>query len=248
MTPDHSPPLSHTTYAVMAFDAGQGNTVLLHDMGGTWLWDGVDWRQEQPLQSPSTRYGSAMSYDSVRQCVILFGGWDGQRYMDAVWRYDPGQDRWDEMVSMPTARAFAGAATASGRIYILGGYDGQQALDVVEIYQPAKESTDNPWSTGLSMPAGRYAMGVTSAVDNIYVIGGIHTEESGLPLPSLEYVPSMELWQEFEFPVTENWAHLGMVLAGAQIFVLGGELDQEPTGRNLAYRAIYTVTIPSVIR
>ena len=91
-------------------------------------------------------------------------------------------------------------------------------------------------------------MGVASAVDNIYVIGGIPTDEVSQSLPSLEYIPSMELWQEFDFPVTENWAHLGMVLAGAQIYVLGGELDQEPTGQNLAYRAIYTVAIPSIIR
>ncbi len=121
-----------------------------------------------------------------------------QDYLDNAWRYDPGTDRWEELPPMPTRRAYAGAATAAGRIFVIGGYDGQSALQEVEIYQPAKEGGDNPWTYGLPIPDGRYGMGVTSAVDIIYLVGGVSGSEREAALPSLEYIPSAGLWQEFE--------------------------------------------------
>ncbi len=191
---------------------------------------------------------SAYALAVIEGKLYLFGGWDGQEYLDIAWRYDPGTDRWEVLHSMPTRRAYAGAATAAGRIFVIGGYDGQGALQEVEIYQPAKEQDDTPWTYGLPIPDGRYAMGVTSAVDIIYLVGGVSNADRDAALPSLEYIPSAGLWQEFDSPVTGSWAHMGMVLSGTQIYVLGGELDGQPTDQNIAYQAIYTVSIPSIIK
>jgi hypothetical protein len=38
------------------------------------LWDGHDWTQAQPLVSPPPREGAAMTFDSKRGRIILFGG------------------------------------------------------------------------------------------------------------------------------------------------------------------------------
>lgn len=191
---------------------------------------------------------SAYALAAYEGKLYLFGGWDGQGYLDIAWRYDPGADRWEELPAMPTRRAYAGAAIAAGRIFVIGGYDGQSALQDVEIYQPAMEQGDEPWTNGLPIPDGRYGMGVTSAVDIIYLVGGVSGMEGGSALPSLEYIPSAATWQEFDSPVTESWAHMGMVLSGTQIYVLGGELAGQPTAQNIAYQAIYTVSIPSIIK
>ncbi|PIW19903.1 MAG: galactose oxidase, partial [Anaerolineae bacterium CG17_big_fil_post_rev_8_21_14_2_50_57_27] len=52
---------------------------------------------------------------------------------------------------MPTARGFAGAAVAGGKIYVIGGYDGKEALAVNEEYLPERDT----WSRRAPLPAGR---------------------------------------------------------------------------------------------
>jgi N-acetylneuraminic acid mutarotase len=208
------------------------------------------WERGADLPAPVSAYALA----AFEGALYLFGGWDGSQYLDIAWRYDPGQDAWEELEALPTERGYARAAVAAGRIFVLGGYDGERALDRNDIYQPAKEGLENPWTEGLPLPSERYAMGVTSAVDIIYVVGGTSEAQAGTPgvegqaLSSLEYIPTAGVWREFTSPVTENWAQMGMVLSGTQIYVVGGELAGQPSGQNLAYQAIYTVAIPSIIK
>jgi hypothetical protein len=42
-------------------------------LGDTWLWDGTTWTQS-PAAGPGARSGAAMSYDSAKHDVVLFGG------------------------------------------------------------------------------------------------------------------------------------------------------------------------------
>ena len=60
-------------------------------LGDTWTWNGTDWTQRAPAQSPPPRYDHAMAYDSARQRLVLFGGitpdfladtwtWDGSTW------------------------------------------------------------------------------------------------------------------------------------------------------------------------
>lgn len=62
-----------------AFDQHRGVTVLFNFDGGlreeaTWEYDGTSWRQANPLDAPSTRYGHRMVYDEARELIVLFGG------------------------------------------------------------------------------------------------------------------------------------------------------------------------------
>lgn len=205
------------------------------------------WENGAPLPRPVSAYALA----GFEGRLYLFGGWDGARAVDTAWRYDPNLNAWEELQPLRQGRAYAVTAIALGRIFVLGGFDGERALDSVEIYQPAKESSQEPWSEGLPLPNARYAMGATSAVDIIYIIGGLSdagVENVSTPLPSLEYIPSGSIYQEFDAPVSEVWSNLGMVISGTQIYVVGGKLNQQPTGQNLVYQAIYTVAIPSIIK
>jgi len=201
-----------------------------------------EWSQGAGLPVPLSGYAWA----ALEGKLYLFGGWDGSQALDDVYQYDPGLDSWTEMASLPTARAFAGAGISGGKIYVLGGYDGQRALDVNEVFQPSLgESATSPWEQDEPMHERRYAMGVASVVDIIYLIGGGgSTGENS----SLEYVPVSATWQVFDMPVVEPWSSMGLVLSGQQLYLLGGELSGVPTGQNLAYQAIYTVAIPSIIK
>jgi hypothetical protein len=68
----------------MAFDASSSNVLLfggqaLSDpwgpyLGDTWAWNGVAWKQLNPIDKPSGRIWTAMAYDELRRQVVLFGG------------------------------------------------------------------------------------------------------------------------------------------------------------------------------
>ena len=66
----------------MAYDSGRGRLVLFSGKGGeglfrdTWEWNGTSWGELDPADTrPSRRSTHAMAYDSVRERVVLFGGY-----------------------------------------------------------------------------------------------------------------------------------------------------------------------------
>lgn len=86
--------------------------------------------------------------------------------------YDPTQDRWTRLATLPQARHHIALAAEGGLIYAVGGFSGGfprwQAQAEVFIYDPA---TDR-WRPGVPLPAPR-AEGVAAAVNGkVYLIGG----------------------------------------------------------------------------
>lgn len=175
--------------------------------------------------------------------LYLFGGWDGQSYLNTVFEYDPTMDRWQARTPMPTRRAYCGAAIASGLIYVIGGFDGNEALTTSEAYLPVlDDSGEDPWKSAPSLPEGRYNLGVAGVADLIYIIGGRGAENK--PMPLLEFSPSIGKWQAVSNPIPEIWESLGIVPIGPYFYLLGGLINNNPTNVNLAYQAIYTIVIP----
>jgi Galactose oxidase, central domain len=60
----------------MAYDAGRKVTLLFGGGGrnDTWSWDGANWTQLHPSQSPPPRTSACMAYDSQHGTILLFGG------------------------------------------------------------------------------------------------------------------------------------------------------------------------------
>lgn len=78
----------------LAFDPVRGETVMFGGNDGTlrdetWIWDGVAWQLRQPPVRPSPREDVAMTWDSVHQRVLLFGGFGslGATFLD-LWAWD----------------------------------------------------------------------------------------------------------------------------------------------------------------
>ena len=44
--------------------------------------------------------------------------------------------------------------------------------------------------------------------------------------------------------VLDVGAHVGIVPVGSYLYVIGGQLNGDPSGQNLAYQAIYTIVLP----
>ncbi len=199
------------------------------------------WRQGVSLPNPLSAY----AITAFEGKIYIFGGWDGRQFVDSVYIYDPSQSRWYQGTNMPTARGYASAVTAGGRIYVVGGYNGEDALAVNEVYSPERDDGINtPWETGKPMPVARYGMGMTNIADVIYIFGGEGIDRQGLP--PLEYSPQLNRWQELQNPLPFKWTKLGLISIEMRLFALGGDIEGIPTGKNLSYQAIYTISIPLV--
>lgn len=190
---------------------------------------------------------SAYALASFEGKLYLFGGWDGSHFLNRVFIYYPSEDRWEETTPMPTARGFAGAAVAGGNIYVLGGYDGEQAISANEIFTPGRqEAIEYPWSTAKPLPEGRYAMGTCTVADIVHVIGGV-TEESQALQPFV-YFPQEDQWMDFKDILGSSWSHLGAATLETHLFAIGGLWNDTVSDRNYSYQAIYTISLPLLVR
>lgn len=82
LQPRHQPIRRQAAY--LAYDKKRNEVVLfggqveygnlLYMSNETWTWDGHDWRERHPANSPSPRYFGRMVYDEKIDKVVLFGG------------------------------------------------------------------------------------------------------------------------------------------------------------------------------
>jgi DNA-binding CsgD family transcriptional regulator len=176
--------------------------------------------------------------------LFLFGGFDGQNYLNSVYEYDPTQDIWLERMPMPERKAYFGAVVASGRIFLMGGYDGRRALRSNYLYSPEDEVRQKePWKRLQDLPRGRYAMGIASVADIVYVIGG---ENEGEALPYLEYIIPTNSWATFEPLEDQAWSQGSLAILGTNLHVVGGIQAGTLTSQHLAYKAVYIINMPVI--
>lgn len=123
-------------HAAMAY-AGGGKVLLF---GGasyssdTWEWDGgtLQWTQRctgcvAGSTKPSGRAFASMAYDSTRNRVVLFGGFDSSQDLADTWEWNPVSLTWSQVTPSagPTMRQAASAAfdVSRGRVVLFGGQD-----------------------------------------------------------------------------------------------------------------------------
>jgi N-acetylneuraminic acid mutarotase len=186
---------------------------------------------------------SAYALATLEGKLYLFGGWDGNRYVNTVYQYDPGQGEWVAQTPMPTVRGFAGAAVAGSKIYVIGGYDGEKALDVNEVYSPDLDvDGSQAWEVQTSMPQNNYGMGVATFTDVIYLLGGV--EESLTAI--YEYQLESTGWKKIDIPSDYLLSRFGFVTRGSGIHILGGSRNGEFMVEHRKMDIVYTVVIPVV--
>lgn len=187
---------------------------------------------------------SAYSMVSFEGKLYLFGGWDGKQFVASVYEYDPEQDQWTERRELPNPMGYAGAVQANGRVLILGGYDGKQALaDTYQYFPEVNEAGGETFRKLKPLPQGRYAMGVASVADIIYVVGGMGDQPE---LPYLEYFVPLDNWIPFNPGEEFDWSNGGMAILGTDLHLLGGIGNGERLAQHLSYRALYVINMPVV--
>ena len=90
----------------------------------------LGWLQLSPTNSPPARSYLAMTYDPVSGKIIMFGGFDGNGYLNDTWEFDGVT--WTQITTStpPPARTAAQMAfdSVSRKVVLYGGYDGQNYL------------------------------------------------------------------------------------------------------------------------
>ena len=116
----------------MAYDVGRARVVLFGGStdgfgsgcrGDTWEWDGVNWTQQLPAQSPTARHLHAMTMDWVNGRIVLFGGREiTGTYLNDTWAWNG--TNWMQIASTgPSPRCAFDLVQdiPRGRIVLFGG-------------------------------------------------------------------------------------------------------------------------------
>jgi hypothetical protein len=155
-TPAISPP--EVSCACMVYDDATGQMVLFGGTGNgsllneTWTYSLTSnkWTNMSPAESPPARTNHAMAYDSVRDKVVLFGGfkgsghpanWTAPDWLNDTWTYDLPRNIWTNMspLTVPPQREMHCLVYDSHRdeVVLFGGRNwnivGDQWIDEVEL-------------------------------------------------------------------------------------------------------------------
>jgi hypothetical protein len=91
----------------------------------TWSFNGTAWTKLAPATSPSVRTNAVMSYDSVHNIYVLFGGENEYNYLPETWTFNG--TTWSQ-VAVPNGTGPSGKVgaqmcfdTQSGKTILFGG-------------------------------------------------------------------------------------------------------------------------------
>ncbi|MBN2360563.1 MAG: hypothetical protein JXR83_13995 [Deltaproteobacteria bacterium] len=157
-------------FQAMAYDSARKRVVMFggcdatwNEVQDTWEWDGRVW-VERTLASgnPPARGWHDMAFDSVRNVVVMFGGWGGSADLQDTWEWD-GQT-WNDVTpaSSPPARSEHAMAFDSDRglVVMFGGngsrvdfadtweWDGQGWTEVTPASSPPSRGSDMVYDSG----------------------------------------------------------------------------------------------------
>lgn len=139
-SPQQSPPAR--SFPAMAYDAAHGQVILFGGgtsntvstttnagvLNDTWVWDGSNWKQMSPQNSPSARNRFGMAFDAGHAQAVLFGGRDvSSNFLGDTWTWNGGPVTTPPPPPSPTITSME---SASG----FGGFSSVAPGSWVEIY------------------------------------------------------------------------------------------------------------------
>jgi hypothetical protein len=194
---------------LLAYDAGLARTVLFggYDpdtdtlLGDTWEFDGEDWQLRAVTGGPTARFRAAGVFDSVRQRIVMYGGFDGTNLLAETWEYFGGS--WIQVAGGGTPFAtemYAGYDSQRRKFVTFGGVGDQFSNDTWEFTGVATGALGTfgegcPTSAGIAYPTAptppRINTTYTIEWQNlpvttpavIAVHGVSNVQWSGIPLP-----------------------------------------------------------------
>jgi len=173
--------LAHDTHRNVTVLFGGDSPTNSPRANDTWEFDGTNWIQVTPTQSPPGRANidQALIYDSVRKKVVLFGGLGASGYLSDTWEYSG--TTWTQIVGQSPQKRDSHAMvfdSQRGVTVLFGGYSGSGArLNDTWEYTGTWHQISTPQS-----PTGRYhhAMAYDAGRNRVVVFGGLDNSNTVL--------------------------------------------------------------------
>jgi hypothetical protein len=164
----------------MAYDAAQGQVVLFGGLatvssrlGDTWLWNGSNWTQASPANSPPARASGVMVYDAATSQIVLFGGVNaGGSDIGDTWLWN-GTD-WTQATpaNSPSPRDDYAMVydAAHGEVVLFGGASNGTYLNDTWVWNGTNWTQLSPANS----PPARYTPGMAydAALGQVVMWGG----------------------------------------------------------------------------
>jgi DNA-binding CsgD family transcriptional regulator len=170
------------------------------------------WQQLAPL--PQSREGmAATAYDGQ---VFTIAGQGLEGTSGSVFRYLPGDDRWERLRDKPIPVRDVKAVLIGERIYVPGGkLDDSRLTNILEIYDPRTDT----WEKGSSLPLFVSDYALANFEGRLYLFGGWDGERA---LSSVYiYNPEADTWTQGTGMTTARQG-AGAVALADKIVVIGG--------------------------
>lgn len=105
--------------------------------GDTWEWDGSDWLERFPAESPPARTRYGMAYDAGRGVVVLFGGIGQDGTLGDTWEWDGESWVQRHPLTSPPARCCHTMFydTQRGRVVLYGGFHGDEINFYAQLWE-----------------------------------------------------------------------------------------------------------------
>ena len=223
-------------YGVILF-GGQGDAVL----GDTWLSGGAGGWQRicgDGCPGPSARHGHAMTYDSLNQRIILFGGSDGSTSLGDTWEWAGswtqlcprvGKDGTSDDCHSPPPRHYHGLTfdTRSVRTVLYGGRDESGELADAWSFDGTRwyEEAVAPSPEAARVPRAAHAFAYEPRSGLWVLFGGSAGDSVSGRLWALD-PRSDRTWVEADFavgePVARAFASMAWDEAHGRLLVFGG--------------------------
>jgi DNA-binding CsgD family transcriptional regulator/N-acetylneuraminic acid mutarotase len=201
------------------------------------------WETSSPMPVALSAY-ALVSFEGL---LYVFGGWNGNQYVDQSYEFNPASDIWKELPPMPVKRGYANAVVAGGKIYVIGGFDGTNYILDNNIFTPFFSGEEgSSWKYASSLPEGRSAMGVVNLTDTLYLVGGKNGTKNDKIC--MAYFPLTDEWAYLrDFPRTNAYS-LGAGTIGGELYILGGIIGDKPSTEINSYKVLYSISIPIIIK
>ena len=135
------------------------------------------------------------------------------------WNYDPVEDLWIQLPSLPIPRVGFAVAAMGDEIHVLGGINPATGLPSAthEVFLVDA----GIWEIRRDMPMPRSGLAASVIDDKLFAVGGQLTNEDKLDVNEA-YDPISDSWDALR-PMPTPRSHLSLATAGGKLYAIGGE-------------------------
>uniref|UniRef100_A0A2P2L1F0 F-box domain-containing protein n=1 Tax=Rhizophora mucronata TaxID=61149 RepID=A0A2P2L1F0_RHIMU len=213
------PPIPNAKYAEESMEVSSG----------LWLWNKVgpsnriaevirSWLGQKDTLDHMPLGGCAIG--AVDGCLYVLGGFSRGLTTKCVWQFDPVLNKWSEMTSMTTGRAYCKTGILNNKLYVVGGVSRDQGgftpLQSAEVFDPCtgvwSEVPSMPFSS-TRVPLGAFwsdmlkpiATGMTSYMGRLCVPQSLYLWPFFIDAGGEIYDPETNSWAEMPTGMGQGW-------------------------------------------